>query len=208
MLTEQHDFSTGLRDRVKMRLEEMYPGVEIVANEEYPRDTVEFRNQLLKIQGTEPEIILLSTAPGITSSGALIKQMGEMSDWEVQKIGPLPLINEVTLATGAAIEGTIMVDVPTIDDADFAAVLDVIHSAQGGTDNIGSYYAASTYDSLVLLIDLIAEHGEDVDAVRTALEEGTFEGHLGEISFAPTHYPNGIGAAAFVVKDGALKPLE
>jgi len=201
IITEQNDYNIGVRDTFLKALEGK-EGVEIVANETFPKGGSDFRVTLEKIKNANPDAVLLNPNAGITAQN-LLKQLAEMQGWEEVKLyGQVAFMPEEVLALAPEMaEGMIIVDSPSITNEDLLALKEKIETEKGSLENLGNYYTASTLDTVNILTDLLVEKGEDVNAVRDALKEGTFDGYIGEIHFGDKHFP-GVDGGVYVVKNG------
>lgn len=201
IITEQNDFNIGIRDAFVDALGG-YDGVEIVANEVFPKGASDFRVLLEKVKNAGPDAILLNPNPGVTANN-LIKQFGEIQDWEgYQLYGQFAYTAAETIAVAPEVlEGMIIVDSPQLTDEAFLAEKAEIEEAQGSLADLGNYYTASVMDAMDIVTDLILELGEDPKAVRDALAERTFQARIGEINFGDSNFP-GIGGGVYIIKDG------
>jgi len=205
LITEQHDYHVAIRDVV---LGNLGDDVEIVANEEVVRDNTDYRNVLQKVKAAEPDVVFFNVFPGVSTEAA-IKQLAELSDWEVEKVGLLNLLSSEAIAIAPEMmEGTIVIDAPTVNDDEFVTYRDAIVEANGTLENLGNYYTASVIDALDLLALMYVKHDGDVEAAVADLSKGKFSGNIGSIRFNGKTFVNGIGVARFVVTDGEAVPAK
>lgn len=203
ILTEQNDYNIALHDSVLAALGD---NVEVVADETVTKGATDFRNALQKVKAAEPEIVFFNPNVGVTAE-TMIKQLAEM-DWDVVKIGTFTLMDDsyITLAP-EVMEGTIVVDTPQVTSTEFTDMVAAVTAANGTTEDLGSFYTASTYDALTTLAEAIV-NGKNVPAdVLSELQTGSFEGYLGSISFGGETFVKGIGTAVYSVKDGVWTEL-
>lgn len=199
MITEQNDYNQGIKNVVEATLKN-YPEVQIVANEQFEKGGTEFRNQLQKIKATEPDVLFFNPNPGVTTE-ALAKQFAEIQDWPVEKVSQFAFLGESIMSI-AALNGTLVIDAPTVNATEFLAYREEIIGAKGSLDNLGNYYTASTLDALYLMAELIAESNGDPVQAQQNLSTGTFQGRLGTLSFKGNSFVQGIGVAQFRLEKG------
>ncbi len=206
IITEQNDYNVALLDVVNRTLEERYPETKIVANESFVKGGTEFRNSLQKIKTANPEVVFLNPNVGMTAT-ALVRQLGELSDWHPNRVATFAFAGQETLGLGAAVEGTIVLDAPTVTNEKLLLRKAAIVEEKGTLDNLGGYFTASTLDLLTILTQLIVEHDADPADVRTALAEEHFQGYLGDIYFGGENFIQNVSAARFTVANGELTEL-
>ncbi len=203
LLSEQNDFNEGLKKTVEKNLKAKYPDTKIVANEEFPKGSTDFRNQLDKLKASKADAVFLNPNVGVTAQG-LLKQIAEIKNWKTQFISQFAYISsEVLKVAPKAAESMIVIDAPGVTDSKFVDYKNKAIAAIGSLDNLGSYYSASTLDTLNILSSLVAQNKGDADAVQKALAGQTFTGYISnKIMFGGKSFVQGVGAVKFMVKDG------
>lgn len=207
ILTEQNDYNQALERVVLAALKAKYPNVQVVDDEQFPKGADEFRNVLQKVKASNPDIFFMNPNPGATTE-ALVRQLAELKDWKVDKVSIYGLMAASALsAAPEAIEGTIVVDAPKVNDQKFTDEMNKIAAAKGKLDDLGNYYVASTIDTLNVMADVIANSGADVEKANQMVSTGSFDGYLGKIIFNGHTFVQGIGTAKFVIKGGKALPF-
>ncbi len=203
LLTEQSDFTQGLKKVVEKTLKEKYPSVEIVANEEFPKGTTDFRNVLDKLKASGAEVVLLNPNIGVTAE-TFVKQLAEIKDWKVPFVSHIAYLADKVLAIApTTVEGMVVIDAPTLTEPAFTEYKDKIVAAHGSLDGLGTFYTATSMDALNILTHLIADNNEEVSKVRDSLATQTFQGWLGnKMTFSGKSFIQGVSVARYVVKDG------
>lgn len=205
ILSEQSDYNMGIRDGALEFLKQ-YPGVTVVANEVVAKGTTDFRGVLTKIKGTNPDAIILNPFIGTTAEN-LLKQLAEMKSWTGYKIiSTIAYLSDTArVAVGNFAEGMIIVDVPAMTDPAFLALSAKIEAEKGTLKDLGSYYTASTLDTVDLLTTLIAKYGNDPIKVQKELSTGSFKGFIGDIKFDGNNFVRFDLSGTYVIKEG--KPV-
>jgi branched-chain amino acid transport system substrate-binding protein len=202
-LNEQNDYNMAFHDNVWQALQS-YPTVEVVADETIEKGATDFRNALQKIKESNPEVVFFNTNVGVTSE-SMLKQLAELSDWEVAKVGTFPMMDDSYIALAPEMmEGMIGVDTPKINTPEFKAMSDAVLAANPGAtlDDLGAYYTASTYDALTTLAKAIVDGKNTYENVLNELQTGSFSGYIGAIRFDSNTFVQGIGTAVYKVVDG------
>ena len=200
IITEQNDFNIGVKDVFMKNVE----GLEIVANEIFPKGESDFRNVLEKITQSNPDAVVLNANIGVTAE-TLIRQAAEIPDWKnYQLISQVSHLPDATRASvGDFAEGMIIIDAPKLTSEALQSLIAGITESKGSLDTLGVYYTGSTLDDLNILTSLLTEFGEDVDAVKSALRERTFQGFISnEIYFGDNNFVQNISAGKYVVEGG------
>jgi len=201
IISEQNDYNIGVQ---KAWLESMkkYPNVAIVANEVFPKGASDVRSVLEKVKNTRPDAVLLNPNPGVTAE-TLLRQLGEVRNWSGYKLfGQYSYLSDDSRKVVPALtEGMIIADSPNLTSPEFLAVKAEIEKDGATVKDLGNYYTASTIEAVNVLTDLIAELGENPEAVRNALAERTFDGLIGLVHFGDNSFPESRGAV-YVVKNG------
>lgn len=202
LISEQSDFNDGIKKVVEQTLKDRFPQAEIVANEDFPKGETNFINQLEKIKNSGAEVLLLNPNPGITAEN-LLKQIGEIKNWEIKLISQVAYNGSDALKNASKVaENMILIDAPEINSTAFIKYRNKIISEKGPLDNLSTYYTASTLDALDLFSKLIAQYKGDPMQIQKALSTGTFEGNIGTITFGGKSFTQGIKISKFVIRDG------
>jgi len=207
LISEQNDYNKAMREVVLNRLSEKYPNTKVVSDEEFIKGGTDFRNQIQKIKASNSEIMFLNPNAGVTAV-SLAKQIAEIQNWNIKKIGTFTFNNdEIASLDTNVFEETIIVDAANIQDPKLSSFVDKISAEKGSLDSLGTYYTASTLDSVNILTDLILELGDSPDDVKKALSERTFTGYLGLIKFDKNSFVEGIKGARFIFRNGKVENL-
>ena len=178
-ITENTDYAEGVRRTTVDRFEEL--GGSIVAEEHYASDVTDFRTQLTKIIGEEPDALHVSAQSEFTG-GTIIKQVRELG-WE----GPIyaeivavgPTAQEIA---GDAITGAKGIAAAGLDPSNTKAV-EVLQNFQERYEYIVfPWYLGSAYDDVYITAECLKQTNDDQDAdgFRDCLYDITWSGTIGE----------------------------
>ena len=177
-ITESTDYAEGVRRITVDHFEKR--GGEVVAEERYVSDATDFRTQLTKLFGADPDALHVA-AQSEFSGGTIVKQARELG-YEG------PIYSEIVPTGTTAIE--IAGDAATgmkaiiadIDPAN-AKGLEVLTNFREEYGYVTlAWYIGSTYDDVYITAECLKETGDDQDAdgFRDCLYEITWSGAIGD----------------------------
>jgi ABC-type branched-subunit amino acid transport system substrate-binding protein len=168
----------------------------------------DFRNIIEKVSNAGVEAIVLNPFAGTTATN-LIKQMAESAaDFEdTQLVSHIAyLADETREGVAELAEGMIIVDVPKMTSDDIMQFQANVEQKHGGVSNFGGFFVATTHDTLVNLVELANEVGEDSVALRDALVADELVGFVaGGLSLGTNNFLKGVQAAVYVVTEGVAE---
>ena len=177
-ISESTDYAEGARRTTVARFEEL--GGEVVARESYTSDITDFRTQLTKMLGAEPEAIYLASQ-GEFSGGTIIKQARELGYdgpiyTESVAVGPEALEIAGEAATG--VKGI----VPSNDLGTEVGkrFLENFEARFGAAASL-PWFQASAYDDVYIAAECLGQTGDDQDSAgfRDCLYGLTWSGAIG-----------------------------
>ena len=177
-ISESTDYAEGARRTTVARFEEL--GGEVVARESYTSDITDFRTQLTKMLGAEPEAIYLASQ-GEFSGGTIIKQARELGYdgpiyTESVAVGPEALEIAGEAATG--VKGI----VPSNDLGTEVGkrFLNNFEARFGAAASL-PWFQASAYDDVYIAAECLGQTGDDQDSAgfRDCLYGLTWSGAIG-----------------------------
>ena len=203
LLYNNNERGIGHRDAIKPEIESL--GGEIVAEEVIDPEATDFRTQLTKIKGKNPEAIYLLTE--YKNAGLILKQAKELGivvQWfatrSIQK-------EEVLEIAGDAAEGVIYTygfD-PELDKSAIKNFVENYRTKYGG---IPDYIAAEAYDGLKLIAKSLNKCGIDAECMKNdLLNTKNYPGVLGSLTFdenGDVYYPYVLKT----IKSGQFVPYE
>ena len=179
MITENTDYAEGVRRTTEDRFVEL--GGSIVAQEHYASDVTDFRTQLTKIIGEEPDALHVSAQSEFTG-GTIIKQVRELG-WdgpiyaEIVAVGPTA--QEIA---GDAITGTKGIASAGLDPSNTKAMKVLADFQERYGYIVFPWYLGSAYDDVYITAECLKQTNDDQDAdgFRDCLYDITWTGTIGE----------------------------
>ena len=175
-------------------------GAEIVIEESYNPGDVEFTAKLLKIKGSNPDLLELSS---LYTDGALIMKQAKKVGLDLPGLGTFSLYHpEFIKLGGDAVEG-VYVSTPFFAGNPDPVVKAFVSKFKAKYNEEPSTYAAHAYDTTNLILSAIRKAGADRKSIRDSVA-GTknFKGVTGTISFNPEGDRLPGGLAILQVKNG------
>ena len=177
-ITETTDYAEGVRRVTAERFVEL--GGQIVAEERYASDITDFRTQLTKIIGANPDAIHIA-AQAEFSGGTVVKQVRELG-YEG------PLYSEIVPVGATALEvaGEAATGLKAITaelDPNNPKAVEVLDNFRARYDYVTlPWYLASGYDDVYITAECLEQTGDDQDAdgFRDCLYDITWSGAIGE----------------------------
>jgi branched-chain amino acid transport system substrate-binding protein len=156
-------------------------GGEIVAAEEAPVGTTDFRAILTRIRSLEPDGLYFGGV--ITEAGLVRKQMADLGMQDLPLIGISGIYDPKYLEiAGEAANGTI-VSVPQVRGNAKLKAFEEAYEATDFDDPAGPY-AKYAYDSTNILLEVIEQHGaDDREELARAIRQIEYDGVLGTTTF-------------------------
>lgn len=203
LISEQQDYTQGIKKIVEATLKEKYPDVQIVANEEFAKGATDFRTLLDKVKSSGAEVVLLNPNVGVTAE-TLLKQIAEIKDWKVNYVTQFAYLNDKILSIAPeTAEGMLIVDVPSLSEPKFVDYKAKIVAANGTLDNLGSFYTATALDSLNILSKLYVDTKGDAAIARDTLSSQSFTGWSNStLTFGGKSFVQGVNVAVYKVTGG------
>lgn len=200
MITENTEYATAIRDVISKE----YKGT-ITASETYKSDVKDFRSMLTKIKQTNPDALLINAQAG-SNAAAIAKQARELG-MKSQFYGYF-FTGPEFVKSGPAVEGTLMLDAPTLDSSNSkAAAFLAKYESKHGQRPAYPFYAGGGYDQMMLLASAFGEAGTDSDEVRSYLEAvKDNEGVIGRFGFDMNGDVVGVNLRWGTVTNGEYKP--
>lgn len=173
-------FTKSGYDTMAAVAEEM--GLEILTTETFQKGQADYKAQLTKIKGTNPDLILCSA---LYNEGAVIMDQARKMGIDVPFVGGngfnSPQVIEIA---GGAADG-LVVATPWFGKKDDPKVQEFVQKYTEKYGKEPDQFAAQAYDALYLMAKAVKDAGSaDRDAIRDSLANiSGFEGILGKVSF-------------------------
>ena len=177
-ITEATDYAEGVRRTTVAQFEKL--GGSVAAEERYASDITDFRSQLTKLTGANPDAIHIASQSEFTG-GTIIKQLRELGYEgpiysEIVPVGATALEIAGDAATGVK---AILAD---IDPAN-AKGQDVLSNFRDKYDYLTlAWYLGSAYDDVYITAECLKQTNDDQDAdgFRDCLYDITWSGAIGD----------------------------
>ena len=179
VLTEQREYTLDISEHFKGE----YQG-EIVFDEEFIPDTVDFRTTIVKMKQKDPDVILVLSQMG--STGAYFIKQTRVLGIDV------PIFTTFTTVAnqnaqeimGNAMEGIYFYDPDYDTENPELLAFFKKYEEKYGTQPVIPFHAAATYDTTVMLVKAIEAVGNDGEKIHDWLLENVqdWSGFMGEFS--------------------------
>ncbi len=177
-ISESTDYAEGVRRTTSDRFEEL--GGEIVGAERYSSDVTDFRSQLTKLLGENPDAIHVA-AQAEFSGGTVVKQLRELGYTG-------PIFSEVVVVGTTALEvageaATGVVAITADLDPANQKAQEVLRNFRAKYDYVTlPWYIGSAYDDVYITAECLKQTGDDQDAdgFRDCLYDITWSGAIGD----------------------------
>ena len=177
-ITEATDYAEGVRRTTVAQFEKL--GGTVAAEERYASDITDFRSQLTKLVGANPDAIHIASQSEFTG-GTIIKQLDELGYGgpiysEIVPVGATALEIAGDSATGVK---AILADI----DPGNAKGQEVLSNFRERYDYVTlAWYLGSAYDDVHITAECLKQTGDDQDAdgFRDCLYDITWSGAIGD----------------------------
>ena len=199
MKNSSSDYSSGVYDAFKAKAEEL--GIEIVAEESYGNDDMDFRVQLTNIKSANPDVLLV---PDYYQINALIAIQANELGIDAMILGPDGwdgVIQQVEPSQYDVLNKVYFTNHYSLDDTD-ERVQNFIKNYRDRFGEDPTAFAALSYDAVYLYKQAIEEaNSTEAEAILTALNKIEFEGITGKLKFDENNNP--VKSVSIIsIKDG------
>jgi len=182
MISENSDYSMGIRKLVKTGLEEL--GKEVVADEVYSPGEKDFRTYVTKIKATNPQAIFINPSTQTTAAGMIAKEIREFG-LNVVLYGNFQLGGADSLAVAKeAAEGAIIFDAPIVDPGNKKGIDFISKYKERYGVPYSEWEVAARYDTVFIIAKAIEKCGEKTDCIKDHLYSmSPYRGAVGDYKF-------------------------
>lgn len=204
-IQEKSDYALGIYNAFVQN----YPETagEII-NEEYFKDTTDFRSILLKIKASNPDVLFLDPQSQATAQ-KLLTTIAQLK-WNIPIMANNIIIgsNDIVVANKAVLEGALGAELtPDLNNSKYLA-LEGKYKSLYGKDVEYKAYAQATYDLVYLLSDGIKQFGSDPEKISAWLRTvKDYDGASGKVTIDAGGNRIG-GHTLTVVRDGIKSPIK
>ena len=177
-ITEATDYAEGVRRTSVAQFEER--GGTIVGEERYASDVTDFRSQLTKLIGGNPDALHIAAQSEFTG-GTIVKQARELG-YDGPIYGEIVVIGTTALEIAGDAATGVKAIIADLDPANAKAkeVLENFRERYGYVTL--AWYLGSAYDDVYIAAECLKETGDDQDAdgFRDCMYDITWSGTIGE----------------------------
>ena len=177
-ITETTDYAEGVRRVTAEHFQEL--GGHIVAEERYASDVTDFRSQLTKIIGANPDAIHIASQSEF-AGGTIVKQVRELG-YEGPLYSEIVPVGATALDVAGEAATGLKAVTAELDPANPKSV-EVLSNFRARYDYVTlPWYLASGYDDVYITAECLSQTGDDQDAdgFRDCLYAITWSGAIGE----------------------------
>lgn len=199
------DYSLGVAEAYKKAATDA--GINIVAEEKYQTNDVDFKSQLTSIKSKNPDVLFIPVyyqdvaliAVQAKQLGITAKMMG-VDGWD-------GVLDKIDKSNVSALNDTFYCSQYTAESTD-QKVQDFIKTYKSTYNAEPNMFAVLGYDAMNMMIEAIKAAGStDSNAITKAMSGLKFKGLTGEITFDANRNPVKT-CAIITIKDGAYKFVE
>ena len=177
-ITEATDYAEGVRRTSVAQFEKR--GGTIVGEERYASDVTDFRSQLTKLIGANPDALHIAAQSEFTG-GTIVKQARELG-YDGPVYGEIVVIGTTALEIAGDAATGVKAIIADLDPANEKAkdVLENFRSRYGYVTL--AWYLGSAYDDVYIAAECLKETGDDQDAdgFRDCMYDITWSGTIGD----------------------------
>ncbi len=181
ILNENTDFGTSGAKSAKAYAAQV--GIQVLVEEAYVSGSPDYRSTLAKIKGLNPDLVFMVSyvADGIL----LMRQAREVGLQPQAFLGAGAGFASSEFAREQSISNNVFSSTQWTTDVNWPGAKDFgkRYKAKFGKEEV-PYHAANAYASLMVMAETAVKAGGDREKLRVALDEGKWNGIMGEVKFA------------------------
>ena len=177
-ITESTDYAEGVRRTTVEQFEQR--GGELVGEERYVSDATDFRSQLTKLFGENPDALHIAAQSEFTG-GTIVKQARELG-YDGPIYGEVVVIGTTALEIAGEAATGIKAVITDLDPANETGQQLIANFREEYGYVTLAWYIGSAYDDVYIAAECLKETGDDQDAdgFRDCLYEITWSGAIGD----------------------------
>ncbi|HEX9011508.1 MAG TPA: ABC transporter substrate-binding protein [Holophagaceae bacterium] len=177
---ENTDFGTSTSKTAKDYV--ATKGIQVVADEPYPKGSADYRSTLAKIKSKNPDLVFMVSY--VADAILLMRQSREVGLQPQAFLGGGAGFTTAEFARERAISENVISCTQWTDDVNWPGARDFgkRYKAKFGKD--ATYHAACAYESMVIMAESAAKAGSDRDKTQALLKAGRWDGIMGPVQFA------------------------
>ncbi len=177
---ENTDFGTSTSKTAKDYV--ATKGIQVVADEPYPKGSADYRSTLAKIKSKNPDLVFMVSY--VADAILLMRQSREVGLQPQAFLGGGAGFTTAEFAREHAISENVISCTQWTDDVNWPGARDFgkRYKAKFGKD--ATYHAACAYESMMIMAESAAKSGSDRDKTQVLLKAGKWNGIMGPVQFA------------------------
>ncbi|GLH69331.1 branched-chain amino acid ABC transporter substrate-binding protein [Geothrix rubra] len=177
---ENTDFGTSTSKTAKDYV--ATKGIQVVADEPYPKGSADYRSTLAKIKSKNPDLVFMVSY--VADAILLMRQSREVGLQPQAFLGGGAGFTTAEFAREHAISENVISCTQWTDDVNWPGARDFgkRYKAKFGKD--ATYHAACAYESMMIMAESAAKSGSDRDKTQALLKAGKWNGIMGPVQFA------------------------
>lgn len=177
---ENTDFGTSTSKTAKDYV--ATKGIQVVADEPYPKGSADYRSTLAKIKAKNPDLVFMVSY--VADAILLMRQSREVGLQPQAFLGGGAGFTTSEFARERAISEDVISCTQWTDDVNWPGAKDFgkRYKAKYGKD--ATYHAACAYESMMIMAECSAKAGADREKTQALLKAGQWNGIMGPVKFA------------------------
>ena len=177
---ENTDFGTSTSKTAKDYV--ATKGIQVVADEPYPKGSADYRSTLAKIKSKIPDLVFMVSY--VADAILLMRQSREVGLHPQAFLGGGAGFTTSEFAREHAISEDVISCTQWTDDVNWPGAKDFgkRYKAKFGKD--ATYHAACAYESMMIMAECAAKGGSNRDKTQALLKAGQWNGIMGPVQFA------------------------
>ena len=176
-ITESTDYAEGVRRTSVEQFEKR--GGEVIGSESYASDIIDFRSQLTKLIGSNPDALHVA-AQAEASGGTIVKQARELG-WDGPIYGDIVVAGTTAQELAGDAATAVKAIIADLDPGN-ATAQEVINNFRDRYDYVTlPWYLGSAYDDVYITAECLKQTGDDQDSAgfRDCMYDITWSGTIG-----------------------------
>ena len=177
---ENTDFGTSTTKTAKDYVAKK--GIQVVADEAYPKGAADYRSTLAKVKSKNPDLVFMVSY--VADAILLMRQSKEVGLQPQAFLGAGAGFTTTEFAKERAISESVISCTQWTDDVSWPGAKDFGTRYKAKFGKEPTYHAACAYASMMIMAETAKNAGGDRVKTRDGLKAGKWNGVMGEVSFA------------------------
>ncbi|HEX4845647.1 MAG TPA: ABC transporter substrate-binding protein [Geothrix sp.] len=177
---ENTDFGTSTTKTAKDYVAKK--GIQVVADEAYPKGAADYRSTLAKVKSKNPDLVFMVSY--VADAILLMRQSKEVGLQPQAFLGAGAGFTTTEFAKERAISESVISCTQWTDDVSWPGAKDFSNRYQAKFGKQPTYHAACAYASMMIMAETARNAGGDRAKTRDGLKAGKWNGVMGEVKFA------------------------